>query len=199
MIPCETTMQHRSARITRRGAVRKRLGRQRAVVLEWLEERCCPSTPTVTTLAATAVTTTAATLNASVNPEGSSTDTFFQYSTDPTLPANVVTTLAGLAGQHGSTDGTGSAARFNLPQNVAVDSAGNVYAADRTNDTIRKITPAGVVTTLAGTAGVAGSADGTGPAASFSLPEGVAVDNAATSTWPTAGTTRSARSRRPGW
>ena len=91
-------------------------------------------------------------------------------------PAGVVTTLAGLAGSSGSADGTGSAARFYDPRGVAVDSAGNVYVADTDNHTIRKVTPAGVVTTLAGLAGSQGSADGTGSAARFSGPDGVAVD-----------------------
>jgi sugar lactone lactonase YvrE len=89
----------------------------------------------------------------------------------------VVTTLAGLAGVPGSANGTGSAARFYHPGGVAVDSAGNVYVADEHNDTIRKVTPAGVVTTLAGLADVSGSADGRGSAARFSLPFGVAVDS----------------------
>jgi sugar lactone lactonase YvrE len=92
--------------------------------------------------------------------------------------AGVVTTLAGTAGTSGSADGTGTAARFDVPSGVAVDSAGNVYVADRDNRTIRKVTAAGVVTTLAGTAGMAGSADGTGAAARFTMPSGVAVDSA---------------------
>ena len=58
-----------------------------------------------------------------------------------------------------------------FPRGVAVDSAGNVYVADSDNDTIRKITPSGVVSTLAGLAGSPGSADGTGSAARFYLPD----------------------------
>jgi sugar lactone lactonase YvrE len=92
-------------------------------------------------------------------------------------PAGVVTTLAGLAGTPGTSDGTGSAARFNNPIGICVDAAGNVFVADATNQTIRKITSAGVVTTLAGTAGVPGSMDGTGTGAQFSNPVGVAVDS----------------------
>jgi sugar lactone lactonase YvrE len=78
----------------------------------------------------------------------------------------------------GATDGTGTTARFNFPTGVAVDSAGNIYVADSGNYTIRKVTAAGVVTTLAGTAGISGSTDGRGGAARFSQPAGVAVDSA---------------------
>jgi len=92
-------------------------------------------------------------------------------------PAGVVTTLAGTAGVSGGTDATGAAARFNSPRGVATDSAGNVYVADTLNFTIRKVTPAGEVTTLAGTAGVFGGTDGTGAAASFNFPNGVATDS----------------------
>ena len=92
-------------------------------------------------------------------------------------PECVVTTLAGAAGMRGSADGVGAAARFSAPSAVAVDSAGNVYVADLSNDTIRKITSVGVVSTLAGTAGAYGSADGTGPAARFDKPSAVAVDS----------------------
>lgn len=90
-----------------------------------------------------------------------------------------VTTLAGLAGSAGAQDGTGSEARFSRPQGVAVDGAGNVYVGDFGNNTIRKITPAGAVTTLAGLPGIdGGSADGTGSAARFSNPYGLALDSA---------------------
>nr|WP_315237094.1 NHL repeat-containing protein [uncultured Albidiferax sp.] len=93
-------------------------------------------------------------------------------------PAGVVSTFAGAAGVQGSADGTGAAARFFRPEGVATDGAGNVYVADTGNNTIRKISPAGVVTTLAGTAGVYGSADGQGSAASFISPYGIATDGA---------------------
>jgi sugar lactone lactonase YvrE len=92
-------------------------------------------------------------------------------------PARVVSTLAGSAGLLGSTDGTGSAARFSFPVGLAVDAAGNVYVADNKNFTIRKITPAGVVTTHAGAAGQAGAVDGPAATARFLLPFGVAVDS----------------------
>ncbi|EDY19525.1 Peptidase S53 propeptide [Chthoniobacter flavus Ellin428] len=92
-------------------------------------------------------------------------------------PGRVVSTLAGQPGLSGSADGT-TKALFNNPQGVAVDSAGNVYVADTTNETIRKITPAGVVSTLAGTAGTVGYADGAGAAAIFNGPSSVAVDSA---------------------
>jgi hypothetical protein len=87
-----------------------------------------------------------------------------------------VSTIAGVAGSAGSADGTGNAARFNGPQGIALDSSDNLYVADTANDTIRKITPGGVVTTFAGSVGVAGSTNGTGTAALFNKPRGVAVD-----------------------
>lgn len=89
-------------------------------------------------------------------------------------PIGEVSTFAG-SGSIGSANGAGTAASFTFPQGVAVDGAGNVYVADTDNHRIRKITPGGEVSTLAGS-GLPGSADGTGAAASFNLPHGVAVD-----------------------
>jgi sugar lactone lactonase YvrE len=92
-------------------------------------------------------------------------------------PAGVVTTFAGSARLAGAVDGTGSEARFNHPSGLATDSGGNIYVADTDNHTIRKITPTGTVTTFAGSARMAGTADGTGNAARFNQPEGVATDS----------------------
>ena len=94
-------------------------------------------------------------------------------------PAGAVTTIAGSlsATTPGNADGTGSAAQFNFPTGLAVDSSGTLYVADTSSHTIRKITAGGVVTTFAGAAGVSGSADGTGTAARFKSPRGLAIDS----------------------
>jgi sugar lactone lactonase YvrE len=101
--------------------------------------------------------------------------------------AAVVTTMAGSALQSGSADGEGApirgsadgtrtAASFNDPWGVAADAAGNLYVADNSSNTIRQVSPAGTVTTLAGTAGNEGDTDNaTGAAATFSGPTGVAL------------------------
>jgi len=83
------------------------------------------------------------------------------------------TTFAGVP--PGNVDGRGTAARFR--GGAAVGSTGNIYIADTCNDTIRRVTPAGVVTTLAGSPGIIGTIDGTGPAAAFNEPAGIAVDS----------------------
>ena len=91
-------------------------------------------------------------------------------------PGGEVTTLAGSPFHYGSANGPGSTARFDNPNGIAVDAAGNLYVADTGNAVIRKIDPSGTVTTWAGTSGVPGFADGEGTAAQFYSPEGVALD-----------------------
>ncbi|MDR3672578.1 MAG: hypothetical protein P4L36_17155 [Holophaga sp.] len=89
-------------------------------------------------------------------------------------PDGEVTTLAGEPGQPGSADGTGAAARFNLPAALALDPAsGNVLVADAGNNEIRMVTSGGEVSTLAGSAAQAGSANGVGQAARFNRPGGI--------------------------
>jgi hypothetical protein len=94
----------------------------------------------------------------------------------------VVTTIAGYAGSSGTADGAGTAARFNTPYGIAVNPACPVagtcdlFVADEANHTIRVVTTAGVVTTLAGTAGTWGSVNSTGVAATFNGPTGIATD-----------------------
>ncbi len=89
-------------------------------------------------------------------------------------PGGVATALTGSSSETGFTDGTGAAARFNLPSALATDAAGNILVADTSNNAVRKITPAGVVTTIAGKPGASGVQPGPLPA-SLTLPRGIAV------------------------
>ena len=106
------------------------------------------------------------------------------YVTDPEkqtvhkiTPDGAVIAIAGREFESGYLDDKGSAARFSSPSGIAVDDSGNLYVADSFNQTIRKLTPDGIVSTLAGTRGAIGSADGKGSSARFNNPSRVAVDN----------------------
>ncbi len=104
----------------------------------------------------------------------------FALGAGPSVPGGsaVVSTFVGSAGA-GRADGTGTAAGFNGPEGMRTDAAGNLYVTDFYNNTIRKVTPAGVVTTLAGSAtAAAGYVDATGSAARFNGPQGIAVNAA---------------------
>lgn len=92
-------------------------------------------------------------------------------------PQGEVSTLAG-GGPGRFADGAGTAAAFNEPRGFAQDTAGNLYVADYQNQLIRKVTPSGVVSSFAGSAGQQGSVDGTGSAARFSDPQAIVVDSA---------------------
>ncbi len=92
-------------------------------------------------------------------------------------PSGTVSTIAGNSSIFGAIDGEGTAARFNAPRGIAIDSNGNLYIGDSSHNRIRKVTPSGTVTTLAGD-GTAGYVDGVGTGAQFNAPCGVAVDSA---------------------
>ncbi len=89
--------------------------------------------------------------------------------------AGVVTTLAG-SGTAGYTDATGTSAEFNRPSGITISSTGDLYVADMYNHVIRKVTTAGVVTTLAGS-GSYGFTDGNGTSAQFDWPRGIDIDS----------------------
>lgn len=91
-------------------------------------------------------------------------------------PAGMVSTVAGAVGRPGSSDGAGGRARFNEPYAIAIGGDGTLYISDSQNHTIRTMTPAGKVTTLAGSAGLRGRVDGAGSDARFYEPSGIAFD-----------------------
>ena len=129
--------------------------------------------PIVTTKEATEMTPGAATLNAMVDPMGSPTTVWFEYSQHPLLDGTEVSLLAG--SDAGYADGIGNEAKFEMPGGLVTDEAGNTYVADTLNHRIRMVTPAGLVTTVAGS-GSAGFNDATGTAAQFNGPSGVVLD-----------------------
>jgi sugar lactone lactonase YvrE len=90
-------------------------------------------------------------------------------------PPSGVSTFAG-SGTYGYADGIGSAAEFQSPFGMAIDSQDNIYVSDGSNKCIRKITPNGIVTTVAGIPGENGSTDGAALSAKFSNPTGLALD-----------------------
>lgn len=89
-------------------------------------------------------------------------------------PEGVVTTIAG-NGNQGNVDGQGTVAQFNQPIGITIDGNNNLYVTDAGNNSVRKITASGVVSTLAGGSG-GGFADGTGSDAKFSYPFGITID-----------------------
>jgi DNA-binding beta-propeller fold protein YncE len=93
-----------------------------------------------------------------------------------TLTGNV-STIAGSAGVAGTSDGIGSAARFNSPRGIAVDSSGNIYVSDTNNHIIRKMGSNGTVSKFAGFPSVIGTTDGLGQFASFKNPLGIHLDS----------------------
>ncbi|RYD40022.1 MAG: DUF1573 domain-containing protein, partial [Verrucomicrobiaceae bacterium] len=119
--------------------------------------------PNVVTTQASDVATGKATLNATVNPEASSTTVSFAYSKDPNIDGVAVTTEAGSGA--GFVNGTGIAAKFNGPTAIATDASGTIYVADELNHSIRKIV-SGVVTTVAGN-GTPGAENGPAASARF--------------------------------
>jgi sugar lactone lactonase YvrE len=101
----------------------------------------------------------------------------FRYGAEGCPVSDDISTLAGMAGQAGSQDGAGAAARFNTPRGVAAAPDGSLYVADTGNHTIRRIAVDGTVTTVAGEAGVTGMNDGPARVAHLNTPSGIDVDS----------------------
>jgi sugar lactone lactonase YvrE len=92
-------------------------------------------------------------------------------------PGGVRTALAGSTSAQGTTDGLGSLARLLFPAALTLASDGTLYFLDTSNRIVRKMSPAGLVTTIAGQAGISGNLDGVGSAARFNFPTGLALSN----------------------
>jgi DNA-binding beta-propeller fold protein YncE len=129
---------------------------------------------------------TAATFHApyGIAVDGAGANIYVADSTNHTIrkivvATGVVSTLAGQAGVSGYVDSASGTPKFNSPYSLAVDGGGNVYVADTLNNVIRKVTAAGVVTTVAGS-GTFGYLDGSGAGAYFKNPYGIAIDSTAT-------------------
>lgn len=91
-------------------------------------------------------------------------------------PTGVVTTVAGVAGKNGAVDGPALEAKFNELRGIAVDDQGNLFVCDSGNHTVRRITPAGKVQTVAGVNGRKGNIEGRGNTARLSAPYGITID-----------------------
>jgi streptogramin lyase len=93
------------------------------------------------------------------------------------MSSGSVTSFVGALGNLSTINGQGSSVRFNAPTQVAKDSQGNLFIAEGFSHCIRKISPAGVVSTFAGLAGTSGTSDGNGAAARFNTPFGIVIDS----------------------
>ncbi|RYF42014.1 MAG: hypothetical protein EOO25_08085 [Comamonadaceae bacterium] len=140
---------------------------------QWLRNgaEVAGATQSATTLAAPAVADSGSKWSVRVSNAGgavTSSEAVLTVTPKPVVTPVGISLVAGDVGAMGNADGTGRNAHFNNPRGIATDAQGNVYVADAGNHTIRMVTPQGAVTTVAGTAGQSGTADGAGAAARFS-------------------------------